>query len=127
MQLIRLGDLRGINLDFLVSWEIEAPPEPEPGPDPGPEMPVGVEETPPPPAEAPVLSTATVQQPQAPAPADTAPAPAASAPAQEPARPPLRMRLTLVSGGAMQTITLDGREAEAMRAYLQGKSGALVR
>lgn len=125
MQLIRLGDLRGVNLDMLVSWEIEAPPAPEPGPD----MPAGVAETPPegsepPPPEAdptnlPVATTETVNVPAA--------APVAAEPAEAPEAPPTRMTLTLASGGAFQTMTLEGQEADTMRAYLQGKSGALIR
>lgn len=119
MQLVRVGEYMGLNLDMLVSWVVEAPPEPEPAPEPAP--PPAGEPAPaePAPPDPPVATTATVQAPTE--------APAAPEPAPAPDAPPVRMTLTLASAGAMQTISLEGREAAAMRDYLQGKSGALIR
>jgi hypothetical protein len=103
MQLIRLGDTQGFNLDMLLAWEVtEPPPPPEPAcasestpaPFPAPE-PEGGEESP-------------------------APAPAGAA-------PPLTLTLYLAGGGTTHDITLEGAEAEAMRSYLNSRSGALIR
>lgn len=120
MQLVRLGEYMGLNLDMLVSWVVEAPPEPAPVSEPAPPPAGEPAPTEPAPTDSPVATTATVQAPtEAPA--------AAAEPAPAPDAPPVRMTLTLTSAGAMQTISLEGREAAAMRDYLQSKSGALIR
>jgi hypothetical protein len=76
------------------------------------------------PAAAPGATTATVQASDAP-PQETPAPPEAAESAPEP--PPVRLTLTLASGGGVQTLRLDGPEAAAMLEYLHSRSGALIR